>query len=71
MRSGSGSSGAKIHTGWAVVVAPTSDGALARWCFTVECDRPRLWAAAFAEPAAITAATTTSSRSVARADDRR
>ena len=41
------------------VIIPT------RWCFTVECDGPRRWAAAFSEPAGMTAATTASSRSVA------
>ena len=49
--SGSGSRGARIHTSCAVVVAPTFDRAFARWCFTVECDRPRRWAAAFSDPA--------------------
>jgi hypothetical protein len=46
------------------------DRAFARWCFTVECDRPRRWAAAFSNPAARTAATTTTSRSVARSGPR-
>ena len=65
--SGSGSSrGPRIHTSCAVVVAPTSTGRSPRWCFTVECARPRRWAAAFSDPAASTAATTTTSRSVAR-----
>ncbi len=63
--SGSGNRGARIHTSCAVVAAPTLDRAFARWCFTVECDRPRRWAAAFSEPATRTAATTTTSRSVA------
>jgi len=40
-----------------VVVAPTLDRAFARWCLTVECDRPRRWAAAFSDPATRTAAT--------------
>ena len=57
---------AKIHTSCAVVSAPTLDRAFARWCFTVECQRPRRWAAAFSEPARTTAATTPTSRSVAR-----
>ena len=39
-------------------------------CFTVECDNPSRCAAAFSEPAARTAATTTSSRWVARAGAR-
>jgi hypothetical protein len=43
---------AKIHTSCAVVSAPTLVRAFARWCFTVERDRPRRWAAAFSEPAA-------------------
>jgi hypothetical protein len=47
---GSGSRGARIHTSCAVVSAPTFDRAFARWCFTVECDRPRRWAAAFSDP---------------------
>ena len=64
--SGSGSRGARIHTSCAVVSAPTLDRAFARWCFTVECDRPRRWAAAFSDPATRTAATTPTSRSVAR-----
>jgi hypothetical protein len=38
---GSGNRGAKIQTSCAVVSAPTLDRAFARWCFTVECDRPR------------------------------
>ena len=63
---GSGSRGARIHTSCAVVVAPTLDRAFARWCFTVECDRPSRWAAAFSDPATRTAATTPTSRSVAR-----
>jgi hypothetical protein len=46
MPSGSGSRAARIHTSCAVVSAPTFDRAFARWCFTVECDRPRRWAAA-------------------------
>lgn len=33
--------GARTHTSCAVIVAPTFDRALARWCYTVECDRPR------------------------------
>ena len=40
-----------IHTSCAVVSAPTFDRAFARWCLTVECDRPRRWAAAFSDPA--------------------
>ena len=36
---------ARIHTSCAVVSAPTRDLAFARWCFTVECDRPSRWAA--------------------------
>ena len=52
----------------AVVSAPTLDRALARWCFTVECDRPRRWAAAFSDPATRTASTTRTSRSVATAE---
>ena len=63
--SGSGNRGPRIHTSCAVVVAPTFDRALARWCFTVECDSPRRCAAAFSDPAAMTATTTASSRSVA------
>ena len=43
--SGSGNRLAIIHTSCAVVVAPTLDRAFARWCFAVECDRPRRWAA--------------------------
>jgi hypothetical protein len=50
MSSGSGSRGARIHTSCAVVAAPTFDRAFARWCFTVECDRPRRWAAALLRP---------------------
>ena len=42
--SGSGSRPARLHTSCAVVSAPTFDRAFARWCFTVECDRPRRWA---------------------------
>ena len=52
----------------------TFDRAFAKWCFTVECDRPRRWAAAFSDPATRTAATTPTSRSGARSagrDDRR
>ena len=49
-----------------MVSAPTLDLAFARWCFTVECDRPSRWAAAFSDPATGTAATTPTSRSVAR-----
>jgi hypothetical protein len=64
--SGLGNRSARIHTSCAVVVAPTLDRALARWCLTVECDRPSRWAAAFSDPAAMTAATTPTSRSVAR-----
>lgn len=45
--SGSGSRGARIHTSCAVVVAPTFVRALAKWCFTVERDSPRRWAAAY------------------------
>jgi len=37
--------------GFAVASAPTFDRAFARWCFTVECDRPRRWVAAFSDPA--------------------
>ena len=33
----------------AVVAAPTFDRAFARWCLTVECDKPRRWAAAFSD----------------------
>ena len=59
----------------AVVSALTFDRAFVRWCFTVECDRPRRWAAAFSDPATRTAATTPTSRSVvlpaAPRDDRR
>ena len=36
-----------IHTSYAVVAAPTFVRAFARWRFTVECERPRRWAAAF------------------------
>jgi hypothetical protein len=39
----------------AVVVASTLDRAFARWCFTVECDRPSRWAAAFSDPESRTA----------------
>ena len=39
--------GARIQTSCAVVVAPTLDRAFARWCLTVEGDRPRGWAAAY------------------------
>ena len=49
-----------------MVSAPTLDRAFARWCFTVECDGPNWWAAAFSGPATRTAATTPTSRSVAR-----
>ena len=63
--SGSGSRGARIHTSCAVVAAPTLDRAFARWRFTVECDSPRLWAAAFSYTA--TAATTLTSRPAWRA----
>jgi hypothetical protein len=49
--SGSGSRGARIHTSCAVVSAPTLDRAFARWCFTAECDKPSVWAAAFSDPA--------------------
>ena len=45
--SGSGRRGERIHTSCAVVVAPSLDRALARWCLTVECDSPRRWAAAY------------------------
>ena len=55
--SGSGSREARIHTSCAVVVAPILDRAFARWCFTVECDKPSRWAAAFSDPATRTAAT--------------
>ena len=48
--SGSGSRSARIHTSCAVVSAPTLDLAFARWCFTVECDSPRRWAAACSDP---------------------
>jgi hypothetical protein len=51
MPSGSGRRGARIHTSCAVVATPTLDRAFARWCFTVEWDRPRRWAAAFSDPA--------------------
>ena len=64
--SGSGSRWARILTICALVSAPTLDLAFARWCFTVECDRPSRWAAAFSDPATGTAATTPTSRSVAR-----
>ena len=64
--SGSGSRWARILTSCALVSAPTLDLAFARWCFTVECDRPSRWAAAFSDPATGTAATTPTSRSVAR-----
>src|SRR5450759_1520558 len=40
MSSGSVRRGARIHTSCAVVAAPTLDRAFARWCFTIECDRP-------------------------------
>ncbi len=63
---GSGRREVRIQTSCAVVAAPTLDLAFARWCFTVECDRPRRWAAAFSDPATRTAATTPTSRSVAR-----
>jgi hypothetical protein len=56
---------AKIHTSCAVVATPTLDLAFAKWCFTVECDRPSRWPAAFSDPAASTAGTTTTLRSVA------
>jgi hypothetical protein len=42
------------------------DCAFAKWCFTVECGRPRRWAAASSDPTTSTAATTPTSRSVAR-----
>ena len=48
--SGSGRRGASSHTSCAVVSAPTFDRAFARWCFTVEGDRPRRCAAAFCDP---------------------
>ena len=60
----------RIHTSCAVVVAPTFVRAFARWCFTFECDRPRRWAAAFSDPATRSAATTPTSRPVARSADR-
>jgi hypothetical protein len=60
-----GSRGSRIHTSCAVLLAPVLDRAFARWCFTVECDRPSGWAAAFSDPATRTAATTPISRSVA------
>ena len=63
---GIGQSRARIHTSWAVVAAPTFDRAFARWCFTVECDSPRRCAAPVSDPATRTAATTPTSRSVAR-----
>ena len=44
---GFGRRGARIHTSCAVVATPTLDRAFARWCFTVECDRPRRLAAAY------------------------
>lgn len=50
---------------------PTFHRAFARWCFTVECERPRRWAAAFSDPASITAVTTATSRSVARSSEPR
>ena len=62
---GSGSRGPRIQTSCAVVATPALVRAFAKWCFTVECDRPRLWAAAFSDPVASTAAMTASSRSVA------
>ena len=34
-----------------MVVAPTLDRAVAEWCFTVECAKPRRWTAAFSNPA--------------------
>ena len=52
MSSGSGKRDNRIHTSCAVVVALSLDRALAKWCVTVECDSPRLWAAARADPAA-------------------
>ena len=53
---------------WAGWSPATLDQAFARWCFTVECDRPRRCAGASFDPATRTAATTTlTSRSVARA----
>jgi len=64
--SGSGSSGARIHTSCAVVSAPTLDRAPARWCLTVECDRPSRCEAAFSDPATRTVPTTSTSRTVAR-----
>ena len=48
--SGSGRRGARIHTSCAVVSAPTPHRAFARWCFTVECDSRRRWAAALLRP---------------------
>ena len=70
MPAGPGSRSARIHTSCAVVSAPTLDRAFARWCFTVECESPRRWAAPFSDPANRTAATTPTSRSVARSADR-
>ena len=64
--SGSGSRGARIHTSCAVVVRAHLGPGIGWWCFTVECDRPSRRAAAFSDPAPRTAATTTTSRSVAR-----
>jgi len=64
--SGSGSRGARIHTICAVVVAPTLDRTFARWCLTVKCDRPSRRPADFSDPVASTAATSLTSRSVAR-----
>jgi hypothetical protein len=37
---GSGNRRARIHTSCAVISAPTLDLAFARWCFTVEGDKP-------------------------------
>ena len=71
MPSGSGSRSARIHTSCAVVFRPDLDRAFAKWCLPVECDKPRRWATAFSDPAARTAATTTTSRSVARSTGRR
>jgi hypothetical protein len=68
--SGTGSRGLRIHTSCAVVSSPILDRASARWCLTVECDRPRWWAASFYDPATRTAATTPTSRSVARSAGR-
>jgi hypothetical protein len=63
------SSGLRQVVSWSASVDSGLDRAFARWCFTVERDRPRRWAAAFSD-AARTAATTPTSRSVARSAGR-